>query len=117
MSVLPYLVAGWLLLAGIYGAATSRHLVHMVVCLTVAQSSTVVLLLAIGYRDGASAPFYSPPGEYPIGRPVVDPVVQALTLTDIVVEAVVAALLLTLAVLAHQRFGTVDPDALGALHD
>jgi multicomponent Na+:H+ antiporter subunit C len=45
----------------------------------------------------------------------VDPVVQALTLTDVVVEAVVAALLLTLAVQAHRRFGTLDPDELGAL--
>jgi multicomponent Na+:H+ antiporter subunit C len=114
MSVLPYLVAAWLLLVGLYGAATSRHLVQMVVCLTVMQSATVVLLLAIGYRDGASAPYYSPP-EYPTGAPVVDPVVQALTLTDIVVEATVAALLLALAVQAHKRFDSVDPDELGAL--
>jgi multicomponent Na+:H+ antiporter subunit C len=117
MSVLPYLVAGWLLLVGLYGAATSGHLVHMVVCLTVAQSSTVILLLAIGYRQGAAAPFYSPPDELPVGRPVVDPVVQALTLTDIVVEAVVVAMLLALAVQAHRRFGTVDPQRLTAMHD
>jgi multicomponent Na+:H+ antiporter subunit C len=114
VSVAPYLVAGWLLLVGIYGAATSRHLVHLVVCLTVAQSATVVLLLAIGYRSGGSAPFFSPP-EYPPGRPVVDPVVQTLTLTDIVVEATVAALLLALAVQAHNRFRSVDPDELGEL--
>ena len=61
-----------------------------------------------------SAPFFSPP-EYPVGAPVVDPVVQALTLTDIVVEATVAALLLALAVQAHKRFGTVDPDRLQVL--
>jgi multisubunit Na+/H+ antiporter MnhC subunit len=34
-----------------------------------------------------------------------------------VVEAVVVALLLALAVQAHRRFGTVDPDRLTALHD
>jgi multicomponent Na+:H+ antiporter subunit C len=45
----------------------------------------------------------------------VDPVVQALTLTDVVVEATVAALLLALAVQTQKRFGTVDPDRLGAL--
>jgi multicomponent Na+:H+ antiporter subunit C len=114
VSLAPYLVAGWLLLVGLYGAATSRHLVHMIVCLTVAQSSTVVLLLAIGYRTGASAPYFAT-GEYEPGGVVVDPVVQTLTLTDIVVEATVAALLLALAVQAHNRFRSVDPDELGAL--
>jgi len=114
VSVLPYLVAGWLLVVGLYGAATSRHLVHLVVCLSVMQSATVVLLLAIGYREGAAAPFYA---DIPRDTPVVDPVVQALTLTDIVVEATVVALLLALAVQAHRRFGSVDPDALTALHD
>jgi multicomponent Na+:H+ antiporter subunit C len=46
---------------------------------------------------------------------VVDPIVATLTLTDVVVEATVAALLLSLAVQAHKRFGTLDPDKLGAL--
>ena len=41
--------------------------------------------------------------------------VQALTLTDVVVEATVIAVLLALTVQAHKRFGTSDPDALGAL--
>ena len=41
--------------------------------------------------------------------------VQALTLTDVVVEATVVAVLLALTVQAHKRFGTCDPDALGAL--
>ena len=34
------------------GVVTSRHLVHLVVCLSVTQSATYVLLLAIGYREG-----------------------------------------------------------------
>jgi multicomponent Na+:H+ antiporter subunit C len=116
VSVFPYLVAGWLFLVGTYGAATSRHLVHMIVCLTVVQSSTVVLLLTIGYRDGAVAPFFSPP-TVPPGTPTVDPVVQTLTLTDIVVEATVTALLLALAVQAHKRFGSLDPRDMRALQD
>jgi multicomponent Na+:H+ antiporter subunit C len=112
VSVLAYLVAVWLLLAGIYGVVTSRHLVHLVTCLAVAQASTYVLLLAIGYRKGGAAPIF---GDIPQSRPVVDPVVQALTLTDVVVSATVSALLLALAVQAHKRFGSVDPDELNAL--
>ena len=112
MNVLAYIVAVWLLVVGLYGAITSRHLVHLVICLAVAQSSTYVLLLAVGYRTGGRAPIFS---DLPPGTPVVDPVVQALTLTDVVVEATVSAVLLALALQAHRRFGTADPDRIGAL--
>ncbi|MDQ6806407.1 MAG: NADH-quinone oxidoreductase subunit K [Actinomycetota bacterium] len=108
----PYVVAAWLFLVGLYGVVTSRHLVHLVMCLSVMQASTYVLLLAIGYRTGAKAPIYA---DIPPGSKIVDPVVQTLTLTDVVVEATVAALLLALAVQAHKRFGTADPDELTAL--
>jgi multicomponent Na+:H+ antiporter subunit C len=43
---------------------------------------------------------------------VVDPVVQAMTLTDIVVGATVTALLLTLVIQVAKRRGAVDPDEL-----
>jgi multicomponent Na+:H+ antiporter subunit C len=110
MSVLAYGVAGYLFFAGLFGVIRSRNLVQLVVCMTVVQASTYVLLLAIGYRSHAAAPVFSDISSH---REVVDPVVQALTLTDVVVEAVVVALLLALAVQAHRRFGTLDPDELG----
>jgi multicomponent Na+:H+ antiporter subunit C len=108
VTLLPFLVAAWLLLAGLYGAATSRHLVHLVMCLSVMQSATVVLLIAIGYRDGAAAPFYA---DIKAGARVVDPVVQALTLTDIVVAVAVSALLLALALKVFEHHGSLDPSA------
>ncbi|MBL1099292.1 sodium:proton antiporter [Streptomyces coffeae] len=113
MSVLPYVTAGWLFLIGCYGLATSRNLIHAVGCLSVCQSSTYVLLLAVGYRKGGTAPVFS--DLTPGSRPVVDPVVQALTLTDIVIGATVTALLLSLVVQIAKRHGTVDPDQLSEL--
>ena len=106
LAVLPWGVAAWLLLWGLYGLVTSRNLVHLILCLAVLQSSTYVLLLAIGYKAGAVAPVFA---DVPQGTPAVDPVVQALMLTDIVVEATVMALLLAMAVQLHERLGTVDP--------
>ncbi|HYJ71355.1 MAG TPA: dehydrogenase, partial [Actinomycetota bacterium] len=47
MSHLPYVVAAWLLLVGLYGVVTSRNLVHAITCLSVAQSSTYILLLSV----------------------------------------------------------------------
>ncbi|HWI25584.1 MAG TPA: sodium:proton antiporter [Stellaceae bacterium] len=112
MSLLPWTVALWLFAIGLYGVITSRHYVHLIGCLTVVQSSTYVLLLAVGYRWGAGAPIFF---DHPPGTPAVDPVVQALVLTDIVVGATVTALLLALALQVHKRRGTVDPDALRPL--
>ena len=112
MSYLPYLVAAWVFLIGLYGIITSRNFVHLIICLSVVQSSTYILLAAAGYRTGASAPIFA---DVPPGTPAVDPVVQALMLTDIVVEVTVVALLLALAVQTHKRNGTIDPDKLREL--
>jgi len=112
VSFLAYAVAAWLLLIGLYGVVSSRNLVHLILCLSVVQASTYVLLLAIGYRTGAKAPVFA---DIPLSTPVVDPVVQSLTLTDVVVEATVTALLLALSLQAYKRFGTVDPDEIVSL--
>jgi multicomponent Na+:H+ antiporter subunit C len=112
MDFLPYAVSAWLFVIGLYGIVTSRNLIHLVVCLTVVQASTYVLLLAVGYRSAGTAAIFA---DISTSRKVVDPVVATLTLTDVVVEATVAALLLSLAVQAHRRFGTLDPDELGAI--
>jgi multicomponent Na+:H+ antiporter subunit C len=112
MGFLPYAVEAWLFVVGIYGVVTSRNLIHLIVSLGVMQTSTYVLLLAIGYRTGSMAPVYY---DKPLGTPAVDPVVQALMLTDIVVEATVIAVLLALAIQAHERTGTLDPDELGIM--
>jgi multicomponent Na+:H+ antiporter subunit C len=109
MQYFPFVIVVWILAVGLYGIVTSRHLIHMIMCLIVVQSSTYVLLLGIGYRRGAVAPYFS---DIPARTPAVDPVVQACALTDVVVEAAVTALLLAFAIQAHKRFGTLDPHEL-----
>jgi multicomponent Na+:H+ antiporter subunit C len=109
MTAIPYVIAAWIFLVGLYGIVTSRNLIHLVICMSVVQSSTLVLLLAVGYRAGGTAPiFYDVPND----TRVVDPIVQALTLTDVVVGVTVVALLLALAVQVHKETGTLDPEAL-----
>src|SRR6185437_8860367 len=88
--MLPFLVAAWLFVVGLYGIVTSRHLVHLIMCLVVVQTSTYLLLLGVGYKIGAAAPIFA----------------------DIVVEATVMALLLALAIQAQERAGSVDPEQL-----
>jgi multicomponent Na+:H+ antiporter subunit C len=108
-----FFVAAWLLLVGCFGIVRSRNLIQAVASLSVSQSGTYVLLLSVGFQWKAVAPVFG--NTLPPTTPVVDPVVQAMTLTDIVVGATVTALLLALAVQINKRHGTVDPDELGSL--
>jgi multicomponent Na+:H+ antiporter subunit C len=112
VTYLPYALAVWLFVVALFGIVTSRNLVHIAVCVSVAQSSTYVLLLAIGYRNRGTAPVFA---DIPSKRTVVDPIVQSLTLTDIVVSVAVAALLLAFAVKSYERTGTLDPADLAEL--
>ncbi|MFC4242934.1 sodium:proton antiporter [Gryllotalpicola reticulitermitis] len=113
MSDYAYFVAGAVFLLGAIGAARSQDLIHAVVCLSVAQSGTYVFLISVGFQYGALAPIFGSG----LGRriPVVDPVVQALTLTDVVVSAAVTSMLLALVVQIAKRRRTTAPDELSGL--
>lgn len=110
MTVLAAAVVIWLIAIGLWGIVTSRNLIHLIVCLSVTQSATDVLILEVGWRRGGRAPVFVDLVRH--GGPVVDPIMQALSLTDVVLGAAVSALLLALAVQVYKRVGTLDPDAL-----
>jgi multicomponent Na+:H+ antiporter subunit C len=112
VSFVPYAIAAWICVVGLYGVATSKNLIQLALCLTVTQSSTYVLLLAIGYKKRGGAPIFK---GIPLRTTAVDPVVQALTLTDIVVSVTVIALILALALDAHKLAGTIDTDELAQM--
>ena len=112
MSFLAFAIAAWLFVFGLWGVVVSTHLVRTVICLTVVQSATYLVLLGVGYRTGDKAPIVA---DIPTHSRLVDPVVQVLVLTDVVIEATVTALLLALVIQAHKRFGSVDPGKLRVL--
>ncbi|MGH3508987.1 MAG: NADH-quinone oxidoreductase subunit K [Nocardioidaceae bacterium] len=114
LDLLPYVVAVWLLLAACIGIATSHNYVQAVVCVSLLQSSTYLLLLAIGYTRGGTAPVFADASPHAV---VADPVVQAMTLTDVVVGAAVTALLLALALQVVKQHGTLDPDEVRSLEE
>lgn len=114
MRYYAYLVAVFVLLVGAFGIVRSRNLIHAVVSLSVAQAGTYVLLLAIGFQKKATPPVFGSPATKPT-KSVTDPLVQAMTLTDIVVSATVTALLLAIAVQVSKRHATIDANELAAL--
>ena len=112
MSVFPYIVAVWVCVVGLGGIVTSRNLVHLALCVTLMQSSTYVLLLAVGYVHGGGPPIFK---GVKLGTTAVDPVLQSLALTDIVVSVTVLALILALALDVGKQAGTDDPDEVNEL--
>lgn len=113
MAYLIYGIAAWVFLWGLYGIISSRNLVHQCISLVVLQTSTYVLLLGIGFKTGGTAPVFA---DVPVGTLTVDPIVQSLMLTDVVVEAAVLALMLAMVVKANELSGTVDPEELRVLY-
>lgn len=109
MDHMFYLSAIWIFLLGLLGAIRSKNFIHLCICLAIIQSSTYILFLGIGFRVNAPAPVFV---NLPANIKTVDPVVQALMLTDIVVESTVIALLLSLSVQIHKRTKNLDPNLL-----
>jgi multicomponent Na+:H+ antiporter subunit C len=112
MSFLPYMAAFYLLCIGLYGIVSSRSLIHTAFCLFILQSSTYVLLIAIGFVHHGRPPVFMP------GRPAlpaVDPVVQALVLTDIIISAAVTGLLIALTLENYKRTGSINPNKRHAM--
>ena len=109
---MPFVLAAWTFFVGLSGIVTSRNYLHMIMCLSVTQSSTYILILQVGYLAGGTAPIFK---DVPVGTRAVDPVVQSLVLTDIVVGVVVTALLVALVLQAHKTTGTLNPDDLKAM--
>ena len=115
MSFLPFAVAAWLFVIGLWGVVSSTQPRPD----GAEPDRRAVLDLPRAARRRLPTPAArrrSSPTSRTSSK-LVDPVVQVLVLTDVVIEATVTALLLALVVQAHKRFGSVDPAELRALRD
>ena len=97
------LLAGAILITGLWGLVWNRNLVKKVIALSVMNSAVILLFVLGGSELGVQAPLLTGGS-----LPVVDPLPQALMLTAIVVGVAVTALALVLAVRLYERFDTLD---------
>lgn len=107
MSVGALLYSGaiGLFLIGFYAMVAERHLIRNILGLALVESGVNLLLVAVGFRDGAAAPILK--AGQAMGA-MVDPLPQALVLTAIVIGFGVLALALALVVRVYQAYGTLD---------
>jgi multicomponent Na+:H+ antiporter subunit C len=108
MFALNFVAAVLLFLIGLYGVVTARNLIRILLNLGIMESATYLMLVAVGYREGATAPIFYEATVVPGETPVVDPIMQALALTSIVIGVVTLALALAMIIHLARRFGTLD---------
>ncbi len=103
-----YVAAVVLFLIGVYGVVTQRNLVRILLNLGVMESATYLFLITLGYRSGGTAPIFYEPNIVPGRTTVVDPIMQALALTSIVIGVVTLAMALSLIVQLARHYRTLD---------
>ncbi len=100
----PFVVVALLFGIGLYVLLFKRNLIKIVMGVTIIGSAVNLFLVTLGYRQDGVAPIFtlSPEGT------MVLPVVQALTLTNIVIGVSVVALMLTIIMRLYKRTGSID---------
>ncbi|MBU0501227.1 MAG: cation:proton antiporter subunit C [Gammaproteobacteria bacterium] len=98
-----------LILIGLYGALTNRNILRMIVSFTVADTGVNLVIVAVGYLRGRTAPILDAtlPAAEAAAR-IIDPVPQALVLTAIVIGVGITALMLAYAYKLHETKGSLD---------
>ena len=98
-----------LILTGLYGALTKRNILRIIVSFTVANTGVNLIIVAVGYMPGRSAPILDE--AIPVANAaarIIDPLPQALVLTAIVIGVGITALMLTYAYKLYEAKGTLD---------
>jgi multisubunit Na+/H+ antiporter MnhC subunit len=98
-----------LILIGLYGALTNRNILRMIVAFTVANTGVNLVMVAVGYLHGRTAPILNE--AVPVAEAaarIIDPVPQALVLTAIVIGVGVTALMLAYAYKLYETKRTLD---------
>ncbi|MEJ2620151.1 MAG: NADH-quinone oxidoreductase subunit K [Candidatus Thiodiazotropha sp.] len=98
-----------LILIGLYGALSNRNLLRMIVSFTLAEAGVHMVLVAVGYITGRTAPILDqavPADE--AATLIIDPLPQALVLTAIVIGVGITALMLAYAYKLFEKKRSLD---------
>ena len=109
MSYIAMTTGFLLILIGLHGALTNRNILRMIVAFSVANTGVNLVLVAVGYMRGRTAPIMDDavPVTEAASR-IIDPVPQALVLTAIVIGVGVTALMLAYAYKVYDAKRTLD---------
>jgi multicomponent Na+:H+ antiporter subunit C len=107
-----YVVVALLVFMALYSILTQKNLIKICISIAILGSSVNLFLVLMGYRQGGNIPIYYLKGQ---GDAMVLPTPQCLTLTAIVIALATTALMLSLVILIHKHYGTLDVDEIRRL--
>ncbi len=100
-----------LLLIGIYGMLSQRNLIKIVISFSIADTGTHIIIVAIGYLRGRTAPILDKAIDIANAtHKVVDPIPSALVLTAIVIGLAVTALMLSFIIELYKKKKSLSID-------
>ena len=89
---------------GLYAAMFKRNLIKIVVGISIIASAANLFLVSLGYRENGIAPIFT--GAESLNMVLATP--QALTLTSIVINLAITALMLSFAIMIYRHYGSLD---------
>jgi multicomponent Na+:H+ antiporter subunit C len=107
-----YFVVALLALMALFTIVTQKNMIKLCVAIAILGSSVNLFLVLLGYRHGGEIPVYFLKGMEDL---MVLPTPQCLTLTAIVIALATTALMLSLIILLHKHYGTLDIDEIRRL--
>jgi len=114
ITLAVYGTAIMLIAIGLYAVLLKKHLVKIVIGLSIIDAGVHLLFVAVGYIQNGTAPIFSPGYEHAADK-MVDPVPQALVLTAIVIGFAVTALALSLVIRLYKHHHTANIDQIKSL--
>ncbi len=117
LSIAVFGAAVGLILIGLYAVLIKKHLIKIVIGLSIIDAGIHLLFIAIGYINGGTSPIFSEKGISLVneGVKMVDPVPQALVLTAIVIGFGVTAVALSLVIRLYRHHQTARIDQIKTL--
>ena len=97
-----------LVLIGLYGILSRSNLVKVLLALNILETGVNLIVVALGYFDGAEAPILTESAPSAGALLFADPLPHALVLTSIVIGLGTTALALTLTLRHYRRTGSLE---------
>ena len=100
-----YFLCMVLFCVGLYCILRKRNLIKIIIGLGIIEYAVNLLFILVGYRMHGRAPILTKGQEV---LNMVDPLVQALVLTAIVIGLATTALIVAIAIRIYEKYGTFD---------
>lgn len=106
-----HIVGVILMLVGVYGLLTNRHMIKMIISINVLEVGLNLFIISVGYGEDVIAPIITKSNAGAMNY--ADPLPHALVLTAIVIGVGTTAILLSVARKLYQQYGTYDIGEMG----